>query len=74
MATPELASQAYKRLLDPMTGVAPTDKRIVQDITGVWMAMRIVYDAKGVYVHGLAERSGCRYIRVREPSNGHGGP
>ena len=38
------------------------------------MVMRIVYDTKGVYVQGLAERSGRRYIRVREPSNGHGGP
>ena len=54
MATPELASQAYKRLLDPVTDVDPMDRRIVQDIIGVWIAIRIVYNAKEVYIQRLA--------------------
>ena len=66
MATPELAAKTYKRLLHPITGVAPTSKRILEDVSGVWLAMNIVCEQKGVYVPGLAERSGRRYIKGSE--------
>ena len=70
MATPELGSRTYRRILDPQSGVAPSAKRIVQDIAGVFRAMEIVQKARGVYVEGLAERTGRRY----QKNNGHGGP
>ena len=74
MATPQLASQTYKRLLHPISGVTPTNKRIPEDVYGVWLAMKIVYLAKGVYVPGLAERSGCRFIEGPKQKESRGGP
>ena len=62
MATPELAANSYKRILHPVTGVAPISKRTLEDISGVWLAMYIIHDAQGVYVPGLAERSGRHYL------------
>ena len=53
MATPELAANSYKRILHPVTGVAPTSKRILEDISGVWLAMYIIHDAKGVLRTGV---------------------
>ena len=74
MATPELGSRTYRRILDPQSGVAPSAKRIVQDIAGVFRAMEIVQKARGVYVEGLAERTGRRYQKTTTKINGHGGP
>ena len=59
---------------DPTKGVAPSSKRIVQDIEGVWKAMKIIYDKKGVYVPGLANRTGRRFFRNTTHSKIHGGP
>ena len=73
MATPELAAETYKRLLHPITGVAPTSKRILEDVSGVWLAMNIVCEQKGVYVPGLAERSGRHFIRGSGQKEGRGG-
>ena len=73
MATPKLAVKTYKRLLHPITGVAPTRKRILEDISGVWLAMKIVCEKKGVYITGLAERSGGRFIKGSRKKEGRGG-
>lgn len=62
MATPTEGARAYHRILCPINGVAPSSKRIVQDIEGVFTAMGVVQANKGCYVHGLAERTGRRFI------------
>lgn len=74
MATPRLCSENYRRVMDPdpYIGVAPSAKRIVQDFDGVWIAMKIICDAKGCYVPGLAERTGRRYIKSATRGR-HGG-
>ena len=74
MATPELAINSYTRILHPVTGVAPTSKRILEDISGVWLAMYIIHDAKGIYVLGFAERSKQRSLRGPTINKIHGGP
>ncbi|EJK60291.1 hypothetical protein THAOC_19380 [Thalassiosira oceanica] len=74
MATPRLCSENYRRVMDPdpYIGVAPSAKHIVQDFDGVWIAMKIICDAKGCYVPGLAERTGRRYIKSATRGR-HGG-
>ena len=74
MATPELAANSYKHILHPVTGISPTSKRILEDISGIWLAMYIIHDAKGVYVPGLAKRSGWRYMWGPKINRIHGGP
>ena len=65
LSTPTIASSTYRRIYCPTTGVAPTSKRILEDIEGrVTLAMKVVHAHKGVYVHGLAERTGRRYTRT----------
>ena len=54
MATPKEASRAYRRIFEPMTGMAPKPERIVQDVKKVMNALQVIFDAKGVYVPGLA--------------------
>ena len=39
----------------------------------MWKAFDIVARAKGVYVHGLAEKTGRRYMKT-DQKMGHGGP
>ncbi|EJK60897.1 hypothetical protein THAOC_18686 [Thalassiosira oceanica] len=71
LATPKLGVATYLRIIDPrpFVGVSPTPKRIVQDIEGAWNAMMIVYQHKGVYVEGLATRTGHRHIKSKEKKN-----
>ena len=54
MASPKEALSAYRRIFDPTTGVAPKPERIVQDVKKVMNALQVIFDAKGVYVPGLA--------------------
>ena len=58
IATPELAAELCTRLLHLITGVALTSKRILEDISGVLLATKIVCEKKGVYVPGLTEQNG----------------
>ena len=60
--------------MDPIIGISPTSKRILEDVSGVWLAMYIVYEAKGVYVPGLGERSGHCYLKGPKQKEGCGGP
>jgi len=54
---------SYMRVLDPETGVCPSSKRIVQDITRCWGENidRIV-EARGVIVPNLGSRTGHRVV------------
>ncbi len=72
MATPALMSSAYHRVYDPVNGVSPSSKRILEDIYGVFVAMKIVVEKKGVYVQWLAEGTGRRFIKSKKKM-GHGG-
>ena len=74
MATPKLGKEPYLRIVHPITGCSPSADRINQDIDGVWKAMEIVQQLKGVYVPGLAERTGWRYEKVQGVSDQWGGP
>jgi hypothetical protein len=62
LSTPKEGSRAYLRLYHPETGIAPTSKRIIQDIEGVYVAMVKICEAEGAFVPGLADRAGKRYI------------
>ena len=57
IATPVLASLAYCHIYDPLDGVVPSSKRILEDIDRVFIAMQIVLENKGVYVQGLTDGS-----------------
>ena len=59
-------------MYDAITGVAPPSERILQDIDGVWKAFKILAEAKGVYVQGLAERTGRHYMKSKMKM-GYGG-
>ena len=50
LSTPKQATSAYFRVYDAITGVAPPSERILQDIDGMWKALEIVAEAKGVYI------------------------
>ncbi|EJK62102.1 hypothetical protein THAOC_17300, partial [Thalassiosira oceanica] len=71
LATPKLGVATYLRIIDPrpFVGVSPTPRRIVQDIEGAWNAMFVVYQHRGVYVEGLATRTGHRHIKSKEKKN-----
>ena len=73
LATPKLGKESYLRILHPCTGCSPSPERINEDIGGVWKAMDIVRQHRGVYVPGLAERTGRRYEMVQEVDQ-RGGP
>ena len=66
MSTPELAAQTYKRLLHPITGVAPSSKRILEDVSGVWLAMKIVYEKRVCTYRGWP--SGVVAVLSRAPN------
>ena len=75
MATPKEASRAYRRIFDPTTGVAPKPERIVQDVKKVMNALQVIFDAKGVYVPGLASgrAPGGRLTATAEGKKPRGG-
>ena len=76
LATPKEGASAYKRVWDPVNGVAPPSKRIVQDINKVVVAMKKIHEVKGVFVPGLAggRVPGNRHQNTaKKTSNNHGG-
>ena len=54
MATPKEMARSYKHIFHPTTGVAPKSERILQDVNNVMHALKVIYEAEGVYVPGLA--------------------
>ena len=74
LSTPKEGVSAYKRVFDPKDGVAPTSKRIVQDIHKVVNALAVIHREKGVFVPGLAggRTPGHRHTKTTEKtSNNH---
>ena len=55
--TPKFGTNAYLRVFEPVTDVAPRPDRIMQDIKKIIHACKEIHEAKGAYVPGLA--GGC---------------
>ncbi len=60
IATPRVGSSTCARIFDPITGVAPSSKRIVEDVHGVFNSCLKIHNAKGVFVDRLANCTGHR--------------
>ena len=60
LATPRLGAIAYKRIVHPETGVAPTSERIIEDCERVWTSCCPILEHRGVFVPDLADRRGHR--------------
>jgi hypothetical protein len=73
LSTPKEGSRSYLRLYDPVNGIAPTSRRIIQDIEGVRAAMIKICDAEGAFVKGLADRAGKRHISCGSAKKKSGG-
>jgi hypothetical protein len=55
-------TSAYVRLCHLVKGVAPSSERIVQDCNKVLLAMKRIWDAKGVAADCLGNRTGKRFL------------
>ena len=59
-ATPKEISRAILKIYDPQKGVAPTSKRIIQDVKRVLTSIVTIVEAGGKVVPGLVNRNGHR--------------
>ena len=73
LSSPKKASDAYKRIWSPTSGVGPPSKRIIQDIYKVVEAMKQIFKNKGAFVPDLAQRPGERHITNQLKSKIWGG-
>ena len=73
LSCPKQGRSAYLRIWDPVTGVGPLSKRIIQDTQGVVDALKIIHAAKGAFVEGIAQQPGKRHIISSVPSSIRGG-
>ena len=72
--TPSRISKSYKRLVAPDdSGVVPSSKRIMHDITKIVDNLKQIYDAKGVIIQGLGDRKGKRFESASSVSSNYGG-
>ena len=63
-ASPAIMLKSYLRILDPVTGVCPSSKRIIQDITRCWGShIDIICEHGGAAVDGIGSRNGHRDIK-----------
>ena len=61
-SSPNRIAKSYTRLLAPdESGIAPTSERIIHDIKEVVSSLKAIYNAKGVIIEGLGNRSGRRF-------------
>ena len=74
LKTPKAGSSAYDRIWNPVTGVGPPSRRIIQDIEKVVDAMKRIHAQKGAFVPNLAQRPGVRHIVSELRSENLGGP
>ena len=63
LATPGEITRAFLRIWDPTSGVAPSSRRILEDVRKVLFSLRKIVDAKGHIVPGLVNRNGHRRPR-----------
>ena len=63
-SSPSIMLKSYLRILDPVTGVCPSSKRIIQDITRCWGDhIDIICAHGGAAVDGIGSRNGHRDIK-----------
>ena len=75
-ATPKEVARTYRRVFDPVDGVAPKPKRIVQDVKRAISAMKTIHEHRGAFVPGLAggRVAGHRHVQTTaKTSDNHGG-
>ena len=58
--TPKRISEAIHKIYDPINGVAPSSKRIVEDVKRVLTSIKAIVEAGGKVVPGLVNRNGHR--------------
>lgn len=62
-ASTKVMRESYLRVLDPVTGVCPSSKRIVQDITKCWgKHLDLICGVRGAAVKDLGNRVGKRKL------------
>ena len=58
-----ISRSTYFRILDPVTGVSPSSRRIIQDVDRCWgKHILAIIKAKGCCVRGLGSRVGYRKV------------
>jgi hypothetical protein len=60
LSTPKRASYAYRRILDPDTGIAPSSERILHDVDLVFVNLMKIHEAEGSKLN-LTSRPGRRF-------------
>ena len=63
LATPAEITRTFLRIWDPANGVAPSSRRILEDVKKVLFSLRKIVEAKGHIVPGLVNRNGHRKPR-----------
>ena len=73
--TPKEVARTYRRVFDPVDGVAPKPKRIVQNAKRTISTVATIAEHQGVFVPGLA--GGCvagrRHVRTTAKTSKHHG-
>jgi hypothetical protein len=54
MAMPKEVVLCYKHICNPIMGIVPMFDHILKDVNKVIFALQVIYEAKGVYILGLA--------------------
>ena len=63
LATPKEVTRAFLRIWDPANGVAPSSRRILEDVKKVLTSVSSIVEAKGKIVPGLVNCNGHRTPR-----------
>jgi hypothetical protein len=68
---PHRGTSTYIRLWHPgEDGVAPSSERIVQDCNKILLAMKRIWDVRGIAVEGHGNRTGKRFFQSRTEQRG----
>lgn len=70
LSTPKRASYAYRRILHPLTGTAPSSERILHDVRLVFPNLLNVHEAKGKKDTTLVKNQGNRWVRSEVEQRG----
>ena len=69
LSCPKQGRSAYLRIWDPVTGIGPFSKRIIQNTKKFVDALKIRHAAKDAFVEGLAQQPGKMHIISSVPSS-----
>ena len=63
-SSPAIMLKSYLRILDPVTGICPSSKRIIEDISRCWgKHIDMICQHGGAAVEGIGDRNGVRTIK-----------